>query len=438
MKTTSQDRLGKDNILKLILSFATTTAIALGLNSIYTLTDSLMISWGVGDNAMGAISLIFPFVIFQGALSTALGGGAASIISRKIGKGELEEGGKFAYNAMVTFWVIALLVTIVGLVFIKQFLYILGATNELYGNSKDYFTIILVGNIFSTGFSAIIRAEGKMYYSLLIWVVALTLNIILDAIFIFVFKWGIKGSAYATVISQFVGFCISILFFIKFTTLKFKSVKFDFKKVGEILSVGFPALIQSLSLAVSLLVINNFLKMVGGSIAINTFAYVNKLIFFAVMPVIAITQAISPIIGYNYGANNIERIKLTVNYAEKISFIYGLISILLIEIFAELLIKMFTKNSEIINMGKTALRIIAISQPFMPFPMILGTRFQAEGKKLKAVFMFVLNLIIMVPCLLISSQINLNAVWWSYVVANFITMIIVLLYRYKLDRKIIS
>ena len=209
-KTNKAASLGKGSVPSLVLRFAATTFAALLLNSVYSLTDALFVSWRVGENAMGGISLVFPFVVLQGAISTAVGSGAASVVSRKLGQGDPHAAGEATQTARAVFYLSALLISIIGLLLLDPLLAFMGATPELYLPAKQYFTILLLGNVFSTGFSSIIRAEGNMLYGLLIWVIPITLNIGLDALFILAFNWGIQGSAAATVLSQFLSAMMSV------------------------------------------------------------------------------------------------------------------------------------------------------------------------------------------------------------------------------------
>lgn len=286
--------LGEEPVPRLVLRFAATTMAALLLNAVYTLTDTLFVSWGVGENAMGGVSVVFPFVILQGAISTALGGGAASIISRKLGEGKKQEAGEVTLNAMLAFYSSAILITILGLALLNPLLEVMGVTGELLPYAKQYFTILLAGNVFSTGFSSIIRAEGKMLYGLLIWVIPISINIALDAVFILVLGWGVRGSALATVICQFVSFSMCVLFFLRFTTQSFRGAKCSLHKIREILAIGLPSLIQMGSLSILSVVLNNLLREAGGTIAVTTYAYISKIITFAIMPFTAITQRSAP------------------------------------------------------------------------------------------------------------------------------------------------
>lgn len=412
-------RLGNDPIPGLVLRFSATTLVALLLNSLYTLTDALFVSWGVGDNAMGGISVVFPFVVLQGAVSSAVGSGAASIVSRKLGKNSPHQAGEVTLNAMVVFYSTAILTTLLGLLFLDPILSAMGVTEELFEHAKSYFLIILLGNVFSTGFSNIIRAEGKMLYGLMIWVIPITINIVLDAVFILAFKWGVTGSALATVICQFTSFCMSVLFFKRYSTQSFKGAKIRLKIIGEIISIGLPSLIQMGSLSIITALLNNILGSVSGTLGVNSFAYISKLVTFAIMPFTAVCQALAPIVGFNYGKSDNERVNKAVKFSLLISYIYAVLALLIIEFIPTHLMKIFTADNQIIELGGQGLQIISISLIFMPLSMLGGTLFQATGKKLMAFILYSANVVFMIPISLTLAKLNaINGVWWGYVAAN--------------------
>lgn len=424
-KNSKNEALNNEKISRLTLKFAATTLVALLLNSVYTLTDTLFISWGVGDNAMGGVSVVFPFVILQGAIAAALGGGAASIVSRKLGEGKYDEAGEITLNAMLTFYFSAIIITVSGFALMNPLLKLMGVTDDIYNYAKQYFIIILAGNIFSTGFSSIIRAEGKMLYGLLIWVIPISVNIILDAIFIFVLNWGVIGAAAATVICQFTSFCMSIIFFTRFTSQNFKGAKLSFKRICDIFAIGLPSLIQMGSLSIIFMLLNNLLRSIGGTLGVNTFAYMSKIITFAVVPFTAITQALAPIVGYNYGAGNIERVKETFVFCLLMSFIYALTAIILTETLPVYLMRIFTDNNEIINLGVKGLKITAVSLLFIPLPMLAGATFQAVGKKKEALIMYSANLVFLIPlAFFMTKYLNVNGIWWAYVAANALSTVL--------------
>ena len=412
----SSQALASESIPRLILRYSATTLASLVLYNVYTLTDTFFVSRGVGSDAVGGISVVFPLIVILSAVSTALGGGAASLISRKIGQNDFKGGGCVALNAMLAFWLTAIVVTVTGIAFMRPMLTALGATPELYEHSKQYLTIILLGCVFSTGFSSIIRAEGKMKYALMIWIVPISINIILDAVFIFAFKWGVAGSAAATVACQFVSFCMSLVFFRRFSSLDFGGAKPNIKTVGEILAVGVPSLVQQVSLAAVLVIMNNILKRLGGSVAISVFAYVSKIITFAFMPFTAVMQAVSPIIGYNYGAGDYKRTQNAVLTANLLAFIYGAAALAMLP---ELLLTAFGCKEQVLTQGALAIRITAGALPLLPAAMIMGTAYQSVGKKKNALIMFAVIIVFMLPCAAVLVKLfGVDGIWWSFPAAS--------------------
>lgn len=430
------DALGQDSVPSLILRFAATTLAALVLNSVYTLTDTLFVSWGVGDHAMGGVSIVFPFTILQGAIATAVGGGAASIVSRKLGAKKKEEAGEVTLNAMLTFYLSAVMITIAGFIFMNPLLRMMGVTDDLYPYAKEYFTILLAGNVFSTGFSSIIRAEGKMTYGMLIWVIPISINILLDALFILVLGWGVKGSAIATVACQFTSFAMSILFFTRFTKQKLRGAKPSLRRAGEILATGFPSLIQMGSLSVISMLMNNSLGGVSGSLGITAFACISKLVTFGLAPFTAMTQALAPVVGYNHGAGSRARVTAAIRFSAAVCMIYAAALFILTEAFPGLLLRMFTQDAELIAFGVKGLRITAAAFLFAPFPMLAGAVFQALGQKLMALLMYASNLIFLIPlALLLPARMGVNGIWLAYVAANGAAALLVVLLAAILNQK---
>lgn len=419
------DRLGSDSIPKLVFSFFITAFMGLMLNTVYNLTDTLFVSWGVGDVAMGGISIVFPFTLIQGAISTTIGGGAAVLVSRKLGEGDYSESGKITINAMAIFYITAVITSIIGLVFLSPILKALGAGEEIFDYAKDYFFIILIGNVFSTGFSSIMRAEGKMLYSMAIWVLPITINIALDAVFILVLGYGIKGSAIATIISQFCSFLMCVLFFTRYSSQSFKQAKLQFKTIKQILLVGLPSLVQMGSLSILIIIMNKVISANVGDNGVITFGYMSKLITFAIAPFLAITQSISPIVGYNYGENKPERVNKTTNYCLLISLVFAIIILIIAESIPNYLIMIFTNSSDIISMGATGLRIISLSLLFVPLPLIVATHMQAIGKTVWALFLYGANTIfIILPSILMGKYLGIHGIWWSYVIASAVPAVI--------------
>ncbi len=411
--------LGEEKIPRLVLKFTSTTIAGLLLNAVYFLTDALFVSWGVGDNAMGGVSIVFPFVILQGAISTTVGAGAASVVSRKLGEGKTREAGETTLNAMLIFYISAAVISVLGFVLLDPLLEILGVTGTLYPFAKRYFMILLAGNVFSTGFSSIIRAEGRMFYSLLIWIIPISSNIVFDAVLILGLKMGVTGSALATVICQVMSAAMSVLFFTRYTCQSFRCARPSFRKAGEVIAFGLPSLVQMGSLSVVSAVINNVLRDAGGTLSVNTFAYISKIMTFAAVPFTAVTQALAPIIGYNHGAGKTERVNKTIRFCVLLCLGYAVAATVAAEAVPRLLIRVFTDNENIISLGAAGLRMTAASLIFSPLPLLAGASFQAMGYKTRALTMYSANAVFLIPsAFLMAKNFGVNGVWWAYVAAN--------------------
>lgn len=424
-KTSQAALLGEGNVPSLVLRFAATTFAALLLNSVYSLTDALFVSRRVGENAMGGISLVFPFVVLQGAISTAVGSGAASVVSRKLGQNNPKAAGEATQTARAVFYLSALVISVLSLLLLDPLLAFMGATPELYLPAKQYFTILLLGNVFSTGFSSIIRAEGNMLYGLLIWVIPITLNIGLDAMFILVLDWGIQGSAAATVLSQFVSAMMSVLFFRKFSVQDFKKVRPHLKTMWEILAIGVPSLVQMGSLSLATLVLNRILSETGGTAGVNAFAYISKILTVAVLPFTAVAQAVAPIAGYSFGAGNPKRVLKTFRFGLFLSFVYALLAFALLRIAPTAFLKLFTNNTGVLETGTAGLRVIVVSLLFMPLPLLAASVFQAQGKKLWAMILYGASAVLLLPiALLFAKFFGMSGVWWAYVLSNVVAFLL--------------
>lgn len=384
--TTNQKMMSLKNesIPKLLLKYSSATFIALLFNELYNIVDTVFVSRGVGDNAMGGVSIIFPFMLIQGAVSQTIGAGSASLISKTLGESKYEKAGNITLNAMCAFYITSVVITILGLLFMNPLLKFFGATPDILPYAKEYFTIILVGNVFSTGFSSIIRAEGRMVYSLLIWLIPTAVNVILDAVFIYGLHLGVRGAALATVICYFVSFLMSVLFFKKLSVQKFKCFSVKRKTVYEIVTLGVPMLLQMGGMSVLFLIINKAFAAAGGTIYVNTFAYVSKIITFALVLFSAIASAVSPIIGFNYGANQRTRVRKAYNLSILICEIYSVFAVIITLCFSDKMIAVFTVNQSIIELGKNILCILSPAMLFVPVFLIIGSYFQAVGKKLPA------------------------------------------------------
>ncbi|MDR3263062.1 MAG: hypothetical protein LBT30_02015 [Clostridiales bacterium] len=419
MKGDKLKDLEQKSIPRLILSYSLTAFIALALNSVYMLTDAVFIGRGISAEALGGITSVLPFTVLQGAIAATVGGGAAVLVSRLLGKNDAKKAGETVFGAAVAFWTAALVITALGLIFIDPLLKLLGTADNLKIYAKQYLTILLIGNVFSTGFSSVMRAEGKMLFALLQWVIPISVNIILDAVLIFGFKLGVKGAAYATVACQATSVITAMLFFFKFSSLDFKGARWSGKTLGDILTTGLPSLVQNGSIAVGMALLNNVFKEVGGGELQIIYGIVSKIFMFCIVPFTAITQALQPIAGYNYGAGKPERVKNAMKYTVLFSFAAAVVPLIICEFAPRILLKILTSDNALLDAGVPTLRWIAAALPFMFLPSATGVLLQSTGKRFAAVLMFAASFIFVPPLALLFAELSGAAtIWISFPLAG--------------------
>lgn len=427
------DALRSAPILPLLLRYTVGVLSALVLANLYTLVDTLFVSYTVGAQAVGGISVAFPFVLFQSAVSTALGGGAAALISQKAGKDEMQTAGEIALNAMCCFWLTAIAVTAIGLLTMDLFLAHSGLTGALYDYAREYLFILLLGNVFSTGFSAIIRAEGNMFYGILIWVIPISVNILLDYLLIVRMGQAVRGSAIATVLSQFISFSMSVLFFTRFSKLSFRGARLHLRTVQSILAYGAPSLVQQSGLSLSLAVMNFALARAGGETAVSAYAYIYKILAFAYLPFTAVTQGLSPIAGYNYGAGNRKRVKSAFSVAMALAVFLAIVLSVVLLLFPEQILALLTKEDEIVQFAAAGLKMIACSLPFIPPAFVAGTVCQVQGKiRTSLLLQASESVLLLIPAILILWYwFGLDGIWYAPLAAALCTCIPVAIYAKK-------
>ncbi len=212
-KTASGNSLGEIPVGRLVIRMSLPAVFGVLAYNIYGILDTAFIAKGVGTDAAGGIAVSFPLLLFLSAVSSTLGSGCASVVSRALGEGNKDKAGRAAANTFGLFWLTALIVTVFGLLFLEELLKGMGVTKSLLPYARDYTKIILFGALTSTAFSSLIRAEGNSRLAMYVWVIPMAVNTLLDYLFILRFHWGVKGGAWATVIAQLVSVVMSMHYF---------------------------------------------------------------------------------------------------------------------------------------------------------------------------------------------------------------------------------
>jgi putative MATE family efflux protein len=409
------------------------------ISALYNIVDTLFVGRGVGPIAIAALTIVLPIQIIMMAIGFMIGSGSASIISRSLGKKKKDTAINTAGNAILLNLAINIVLMVISFIFIDKFLIFLGASKEVLPYAKDYMGIILLGFIFLSfciSSNNIIRAEGRPRAAMYSMVIGAVLNIILDPIFIFVFKMGIRGVAIATIISQ-IASCIYIIFYFMSgeSIFHFSPAMFKIKKdlIKNILLIGFPSFLMAVIDSVIFLIFNRAILYYGNDLYIAISGITIRIIDFTLMPIIGIAQGFSTIIGFNYGAKLYPRVKKVLKEAVAWTTAIASVGFIIIMFFPKPLLSLFSGGNEIIANSVLPMRIIAIFLPLLGFLIIGGSLFQAIGKPSPALIITLSRqLLFLIPSILILPLFfSLNGVWLSWPVSDFLAFLVTSIFVYK-------
>jgi putative MATE family efflux protein len=438
------ERLGTEKIGKLLWEMSSQTTFSLLVYAIYSITDTYFLSVGINSLAAAGASIISPVLIALGGVATIVGVGGASVVSRALGEQKEERASRTVANTYLIFWTVAITITISGTLFIKPIVYLLGATESIAPYAITYGRIIFLGAITSTGFSAIIRADGNIRYSTAIWIIPVTANTILSWLFIMVLQIGVAGAALATVAGQAISAGMSIYFFYFRKNRSYQIQAAYFKPDGsiirEVLMIGLPSFLKSISASLIVIVTNNLLRLTGGDSALGIFAIISRLYAALNMPQTGITQGMQPIVGYNFGQQRFNRVRQTIRLSLGAAIIYGLLVCGLCWLFPANLISLLSKESTIINEGQNALRLLALSYPVGGIAIMVAAYFQSVGKAREALTLTLGGiLLVKLPVLLLAARLfALNGIWAAEAISELILCAAALLMLKSYQQKMIA
>lgn len=417
--TISSNRLATENIGKLLWEFTLPAIVGTVVMSLYNIVDRIFIGQGVGPMAISGLALSFPFMIVLMAFGMLIGAGSASRISITLGENNKDKAEKILGNAITLTFIISGMAIILSLIFMNDLLRLFGGTENTLKYAREYMIIIIPGGIFTAlyfGLNNILRASGfpqKAMYNIILGAV---INTILDPIFIFVFDWGIQGAAWATVISYFIGTVnVCTHFLHKDTVLHFHwaNLKPDKEIVKSILSIGMSPFSMQLGTSLVVIFINSTLLKHGGDLAIGAYGIINSINMLVVMFIIGLNQGTQPIIGYNYGAGNYDRMFKTLKKAAIIATGLSSIGFAIGMFIPRFAVSLFSTDPELVEISSTALRITVIMFPIIGFQIVVSNFFQSIGKAKLSIFLSLTRqFIFLIPALIILPPIfGLNGAW---------------------------
>lgn len=424
--------LGSEKIGRLIRKFSVPCILSLLVNSLYNIVDQIFIGQRVGYLGNGATNIIFPIVIICLAIALMFGDGSAAFLSLRLGQKKPEEASKGVGNGIALSVILSLVLCILGGLFLPQIINVFGCTPELKQYALSYGYVIIVGipfMIIGTTLNSIIRADGNPRYAMITMIFGAVLNIILDYILMYPLNMGVRGAAIATITSQIVTAILNVAYIRKFKSIKFEksSLRLKLKTCKEIVGLGISSFITEMSFVVLMAFENNLLSMYGAQsefgaeIPITVLGIVMKISQILNSIIIGIAAGSQPIIGYNYGAQNFDRVKKTLKYVLGISLIISTIAFGLFQLIPEKLISIFgSEGAEYTKFACMSFRIYLMLCIFNGIQIPSGIFFQAIGKSIKSVILSLSRQIaILIPAMIILGKIyGINGILYAGPVAD--------------------
>ena len=440
--------LGTKPVGKLLAQYALPAIIAMTAASLYNIIDRVFIGQVVGPMAISGLAITFPFMNLAAAFGAAVGVGASTTISVKLGQKDYESAENILGNTITLNLIVGLAFGGICLLFLDPILRFFGASDATLPYARDFMREILAGNVFSHmyfGMNAVLRAASKPQMAMFATIFTVGMNILLDVVFILWWHWGIKGAAFATIISQVLALCWQMkLFTNKSELLHLKRGIYKLKSnlVRNIISIGISPFLMNACACVIVIFINNQLVRFGGDMAVGAYGIANSIAMIFVMFVIGLNQGMQPIAGYNYGAQQYDRMMRVV----KLSIITAVCIMLTgwsLAMFAPYhCARMFTTDPELIKGSIKAIHIIMMMFPLIGSQMVITNFFQCIGKVKISIFLSLSRqLLFLLPLLAILPNFyGINGVWASMPTSDFIavvvavTIMLVFLRRFKKER----
>jgi len=429
--------LSEGNVASALMKLSLPATIAMIVNALYNIIDTIFVGQFVGDMGIAGLGVSFPLQMLALGIAGMFGMGAASIASRQMGAGDMDEANKTVSTMIFYNFIIMLLLSILSMIFIEPLLSLFGATDKIYPYAFDYLKIIIPGFVafsFSVGMNNIVRAEGNANVAMISMLIGAVGNIVLDYIFMGILNLGIEGAAFATVTSQ----CLSAAFLISYMISGKSHFRISLKKVArkltlviDIIKIGVSSFLTQAGTSVLVIIINKSLIFYGGAygeIAIAIYGVINKVLSFMIMPEIGIRQGTQPLLGYAYGDNNYHRVNEIIKVAMKTLFVYSIISYVVVMIFARQIISLFGIDSNLLDMAGQSLQIVIAAVFIVPLQVLGSSLFQSIGRTVPALitsmlrqFICLIPLVIIIPYV---TGLGITGIWIAFPIADLISSLV--------------
>ena len=413
--------LGTEPVGKLLARYALPAIIAMTAASLYNIIDRVFIGQVVGPLAISGLAITFPFMNLAAAFGAAVGVGASTTISVRLGQRDYDAAENILGNTITLNLIIGIGFGLFSLMFLDPILRFFGASDDTLPYAHDFMTIILAGNVISHmyfGMNAVLRAASKPKKAMAATLFTVVMNVVLDAVFILWWHWGIKGAALATMISQLLALCWQMSIFAnqkELLHLKRGIYKLRAELVQNIISIGISPFLMNACACIIVIFMNNQLVRYGGDMAVGAYGIANSIAMVFVLFSMGLNQGMQPIAGYNYGSQQFDRLMSVVKLAI-ISATVMMTSGWIVAMFAPYYCaRMFTTDPELIRQAIDAIQVMMLMFPIIGGQMVITNFFQCIGKVKISIFLSLSRqLLFLLPLLAVLPHFyNIEGVWAS-------------------------
>lgn len=439
-KETEKNPLASAPIGGLMMKYAIPSVVALVVNALYNIVDQIFIGWGVGTLGNSATNVVFPLNMVVMALALLLGDGGAAYLSLELGRGNKKKAEKGVNNTFSWLIIVGIIFCIICVVFLKPLTALFGATPDNLKYALEYGKIVVLGFPFvivGCGMCSLIRADGTPQLTMIAMIVGCLSNVILDALFVLGFGWGMKGAAFATVIGQILNFAISMWYVPRFKTVKIsvKAMKPEFGMLKKMSGFGVSSFVSQIAIAIIMTVINYYLvhcgmdSEYGADIPLAAFGIVMKFNTILISIVTGIGTGAQPIVGYNYGRADYKRVKKTFGLAVKSATLFAVIFFVVFQVFPGTLTAMFGNQGELYTeFSIMSFRIFTLLCFLNGFQTVAAIFFQSIGKPvLSGAISLSRQIVFLIPAIMIlCNYMGIKGVLWAGPVADGLAFIFAL------------
>ena len=424
--------LGTEKISRLLISQAVPASIGILVMSLNMIVDTIFVGQWIGVLAIAAITVVLPIAFMISSIGMGIGIGGSSIISRALGNENSEKALLTFGNQISLTTILALLFVVLGNIYSTEILTLFGAKGAILDPAQAYFDVIIYGVPFLTFAmmgNPVIRAVGKPKFAMYAMLIPAVVNIALDILFIKYMHLGMYGAGLATAIAYAsCGLFILYFFISNKSELKIipKNFGLDFSIVNEIVRLGGVSIARQGTISVLMIVLNYSLYTYGGEISISIFGIINRVMMFALFPIMGITQGFLPIAGYNYGAKKYDRVKETIQKAIVYGCVVAGFIYIMIVLFAKEIISVFSTDTTLLAETPRAMLLVFLASPIIAIQLIGSAYFQAAGKALPALFLTLLKQgVFLIPlAYILPMYFGVDGVWYSFAIGDVLATII--------------